>query len=135
MLTRVNSRSPTSSSLGPGGCPCVFKLPDFFLKLLDNVVDLHPIEARARRFPANLAGFEHGRLRARDTVEDGFSRVRGLSTRSIFLALLFRLNLLPAVQDLSRRFGRLIAEDVRMPPDQFLVNVAKDIFDGKLSLF
>ena len=112
-----------------------FKLPDFFLKLLDNIIDLCPIEARAGRFPTNLAGFEHGRLGAGDAVEDGFLRVVRVTVGLASVALFLRLNLLPAVQDLARSFGRLIAEDVRMPPDQFLVNVAKDIFDGKLSLF
>ena len=53
----------------------------------------------------------------------------------VFFALFLCLDLLPAVQDLPRRFGRLITENVRMPPDQFLVNVAEDVFDGKLSLF
>ena len=137
MLTRVNSRSPTSSSSrsAPADLRAASSSPDFFLKLLDDIIDLFPVEARAGGFPTDLAGFEHGRLRARDAVEDGFLRVARVSVGLAFFALFVCLDLLPAVQDLARSLGRLIAEHVRVPPDQFLVNVAEDIFDGKLSLF
>ena len=101
--------------LGGGGCPGGLKLSDFFVKLLDDVVDPRPIKARAGRFPADLAGFEHRRLRARDAVEYRFLRLFRGGVGTAFVALFLLLDLLPAVQHLSRSFSRLIAEDVRMP--------------------
>src|SRR5579883_393781 len=97
--------------LGGGG---VAQLFHFLLELAENLLDVFPIEPRARGARRDLPGFHQRRQRARDSFEQsGFAR------------LFFRLDLIPAALDVAGGFRLAGREDVRMTANQLLVDGAQ----------
>lgn len=110
---------------------------DFFVEFGEDAVEVVPIEADAGGFARELEGLEKSGKSARDAVEErgrgrrGKGRYRGVR----FGEALLGLDDFPVAKDFGGVLGALVAEDVGMAANHFLVDFGDDIGNGETAFF
>ncbi len=97
---------------------------DLLVELVEDLIDILPVEADSGRLGADLLRLDQGRLAARNALEEKLGRF-------VLRELLFGLDLVPALLDVVGRFGGGIAEDVGMAANQLLVDGVERVCDGE----
>jgi hypothetical protein len=108
-------------------CGCLAKLGAFLAQLLENSLGILPIEPRAGSFARQLQPFQHGRERARNTVQQGFRFAVGCSGPFFLGGPFPGLDLLPIAQHLRGIFRAPFTEYMRMPPHHLFVHFANHV--------
>ena len=103
----------------------VAKLANLFVNFIEHVFGPPPVEADPRCLLRQTRGFEQGRQRLRYSCKHAF----------VFGLTLLILQFFPVHEHLFGVFGFDVAEDVRMPPNQLVVDRGDDVVDIKRSLF
>ena len=117
LLEDVRVRLRLGRRLASGRVDRLLQLANLVVEVVERAAHVRVLEVDRRGAPLHLARVEERRQRLRHVVEDARA------------ALLLALDRLPVRAHAAGRLGLDLAEDVRMPPHELLVNQPRDAFE------
>ncbi len=121
-MTAAKRTSPSSSARRSSEPRSSGQLTQLVLKIGERTVDVRILEADRLRALLELARVQQGRQRLGHVMEDAFA------------PLLLALDAIPVLLHAPRRLGLDVAEDVRVAPDELLVDQPRRLREVALAL-